>query len=488
MWTIFSLENLFFAIHVFAGLTLFAVAWLYFDAWKETKINREILKIIGFIILGSSFLIRGVEMREIEILQNIDIYTRIIGYLVLIIALVVDPLQPKPKNRAIVFFSTVSLFFLSPILASVVAILYLRRASIGLERHLYPPAISFFAFSIYELVFSLKNFRETDNLNIFNLLAPYGTVWLIMILLLTSAILFIGRWVFRYLLKQFQSQLFMVLMSLVLCIYLIVTVGFTGLLLNNLKSQILQELSSQSKVLEFAFNAKKAETLATAKLLSKSDTSELEGSDLSTNYNFLVFDENGVVTFRNEDNERKGDSISGDKLVKRVLSGKNDSNIVVSDGVVAPTITIVSGSPIINGEKVIGGVLVEEVIDDLYLEGFSKTTNLKAAVYGGNILSAGGQIGILENNETIKDKVLTKGETYALENKWLNRRFLSVYAPLKDVEGNTIGMYFVGRPQAEVLEIASKTLEMVFLGTIILLLLSMVPAKLIANNITKQLT
>ena len=97
MWMIFALENLFFALHVFAGLTLFSVAWLYFDAWKALKANREIWKILGFIILGISFLIRGMEMRDIEILQNLDIYIRTFGYLLLVIGLIVDPLQPRPK-------------------------------------------------------------------------------------------------------------------------------------------------------------------------------------------------------------------------------------------------------------------------------------------------------------------------------------------------------------------------------------------------------
>ena len=493
MWTIFALENLYFALHVFAGLTLFAVAWLYFDAWKALKTNREIWKIFAFIVLGTAFLFRGMDMRGILLIQSIDIYLRVFGYLLLAIGLVIDPLQPKPKNMAIALISLPPLFFLSPILSSLIAILYLRRASIGLERHIYPPAISFFFFSAYELIFSLNNFRQTTNLNIFNLLAPFSLVWIVDLTFLFLAVLFLGRWVFRYLLKQFQSQLFMVMMSLVLSIYLIVTVSFTGLLLNNLKTQILQELTSEAKVLEFAFEAKKEELLSTAKLASnllKSDPlqSNILGPELVNNHDsFVVFDKDGVVTYRAEDNERKGDSISGDNLVKKVLEGKESSNIVVKDGVVAPTVMIVSGAPIVTDGKISGGVMVGELIDNSYLEGFSKLTGLKSAVYGGNILSAGGTVGILESNTKVKEGVLIKGETIALENRWLNTAFLSVYSPLKDVDGNAVGMYFVGRPQKEVLSLASKTLESVFLGTILLLLLSMIPAKLIANSITKQI-
>jgi hypothetical protein len=490
MWTIFAQENLFFALNVFCGLVLLSVSWLYLDAYFALKNRRDLWKIIGFVVLGIAFMFRGLDLRNLVIFQNIDLYLRLSGYLFIIIGLIVDPLQEKPKLSAILLLSVPPLLFISPVLAVIVGLLYLRRASIGLERHLYPPAISFFLISIYELLYSLNSFRETTNLSIFNLLAPFGVIWYLQAFILFTAIAFMSKWVFKYLLKQFQSQLFMVMMGLVLSVYLIVTVSFTGLLLNNLKVQILNELESQSKVLDFALNSKKAELLLTSKLAStilRSEISNEAKADLATNDSFVVFDKDGVVTYRAEDTERVGDSLSGDVLVQRILTGNDASNIIVKDGVVAPNVMLISGSPILKDGKVEGGVLVGDLIDDAYLEGFSKLTGLRAGIYGGDILSAGGTIGIKETNQTIKEKVLISGESYSLENKWLNRSFLSVYSPIKNVEGNPVGMVYVGRAQADVLNLASKTLESIFLGTIILLILSMVPAKIIANSITKQI-
>ncbi len=488
MWTIFAFENLFFALNIFCGLVLFSIAWLYFDAYIASNNKRDLWKITGFVLLGVAFMTRGLELRNLAFFQSIDIYLRVAGYLLLIVGLIVDPLQKKPSVSALWIVSIPSLFFLSPVMAAIIAILYLRRASIGLERHLYPPAISFFLIAVYELLYSLNNFRETTNLNIFNLLAPFGLVWKLEIGILLLAIIFMARWVFKYLLKQFQSQLFMVMMSLVLSVYLIVTVTFTGLLLNNLKLQILHELGSQSKVLDFALNSKKSELLSDSKLVSKSDLSDIENAGLDIKHDTLiVFDKDGVITYRAEDNERKGDSVSDDPLVKRVLDGNESSNIVVKDGVIAPLVTVVSGSPIMEENKVVGGVIVGDLIDDAYLEGFSKLTGLSAAIYGGDTLSAGGTIGTKESSQIIKEKVLLKGESYSSENRWLNRSFLSVYSPLKNVEGNPVGMIFVGRAQVEVLNLASKTLESIFLGTIVLLLLSMIPAKIIVNSISRQI-
>lgn len=497
MWNIFALSNYYFSLNVFASLTLLAVSWLYYDAYKALNNRRELWKVLGFIILSISFLFRGMDLSGISLseisnyqllFKNIDVYLRVIGYTLLVIGLLVDPLQPKPATKkvgALILVTFPSLLFLSPVVASIVAILYLRRASVGLERHIYPPAISFFFLAIYELLFSLNSFQSSTNLNLFKLVSPFGPIWITQTVVLLIAIFVLGRWVFRYLLKQFQSQIFMIQMALVLIIYLIVTVGFTGLLINNLKSQILNELKSQAKVLEFAFDAKRAELASTAKLLVQ--TSQVQGSEPLRYDSLVIFDKDGVVTYRAEDTERKGDSISGDPVVKKVLLGKETSSVVVKDGVVAPTVMLIAGVPVVTGGEVTGGVMIGELIDNSYIEGFTKLTGLRVGVYGNDTLTAGGTVGIKEGNKDVKEKVLVKGENYVAETRWLNTPYLSVYAPLLDSDNNPVGMYFVGRPQIEVLGLATKTLEIVFIGTIILLFLSMIPSKLIAKSIAKQI-
>ena len=61
MWQAFTFENLYFALNVLAGLTFMLVAWLYFDAWKETGRNVEKWKIMGFGLLGIAFFLRSLD-------------------------------------------------------------------------------------------------------------------------------------------------------------------------------------------------------------------------------------------------------------------------------------------------------------------------------------------------------------------------------------------------------------------------------------------
>ena len=116
MWTIFAFENLFFALNIFCSLVLFSVSWLYSDAYSASKNKRDIWKIIGFILLGVAFISRGLEMRNLIVFQTIDMYTRIAGYIFLIIGLIIEPLQEKPKLQALYLIAIPPLFLFRPCL------------------------------------------------------------------------------------------------------------------------------------------------------------------------------------------------------------------------------------------------------------------------------------------------------------------------------------------------------------------------------------
>jgi hypothetical protein len=67
-----------------------------------------------------------------------------------------------------------------PILAAIVAFLYLRRATIGLEAHLKPVALAFYVVSISEFVGLNTLFRQSNNVRIYEAVAPFGWIWILM--------------------------------------------------------------------------------------------------------------------------------------------------------------------------------------------------------------------------------------------------------------------------------------------------------------------
>lgn len=494
MWQIFLEQNFNFAINVLAGLIFFLTAWLYFDAWKETKSGVERFKVFGFMFVGISFFARSLDLTTFisgnltdvqSYFKSIDYLFRFLGYLLIIVGLVFDPIQPKPKLEkvpAVFFLSSLSLLsFIFPVLSSICFLLYLRRSSVGLERHLYPPSIAFVFLSFYELFFSLNNFSKTNNLFLFKYLDSFGLNWIIYTVLLAISILVLGRWVIKYLLKQFETQIFIFTMLLIISIYFLVTASFTGLLINDVKNLILNEIKSEGKVVAYAISSKHSKLISEVKYLSSS------GEEVSDNDSLIKFDKNGVITFQMEDIDKKGTSITSDNLVKEVLAGKTISDIYVKDDVYASIIMARSGAPIYKDGDLIGGVIIADILDSAWVSGFKKVTGLTVSLYGGNKQSAGEDVGIIETSKEVIEKVLTKGEEFGGETKYKNSTNLSSFTPIKDINNNPVGMYYIGRPVIEVLNLMVDSLEIIFTFALVLLIVSLVPAKLIARSISRQI-
>lgn len=529
MWLQFLLENAHFAVNLFVALVLFAVFWLYYDAWRGRKSVKEGLRVFGFLFLSLSYLIHATSL-ESSILSSSFIgssttdalvsATRILGYLILVGVLLVDPLEKHPEHRKKTEFALVALpltgvvftfpHLLFPIFGATVALLYLRRATIGLEDHLKPLAYSFFLLAIADLVGLSSLFIHTDNVAIYQLVVPFGPLWITEHLILLLAGIQFGRWVFRYLLKQFEVQLFMILTTATLSIFLITTVTFTGLLLKNIQDQTTGELLTDVNVLSYVIDSKKAELLSDAQVVAQNsdvidavtNTSRIKLVGLlgdillaKKESSLVVTGDAGQVLARGEDKDRAGESLSDDPLVKRALLGNAGVSVVTLDGVLAPVISLQAAVPIKSNSNVIGVVLVGSLVDNAFVDGLKNATGLEAMMYGDNQISASTLmtpdnksrlIGLKEEHTAIKSTVLTRGESYTGSVTLSGQPYFGAYLPLKDVDGNPVGMLFVGRPQIGVLQTAGHSIELTFLLAAALLVLAIVPAYFIAAYISSQ--
>ena len=144
-----------------------------------------------------------------------------------------------------------------------------------------------------------------------------------------------------------------------------------------------------------------------------------------------------------------------------------------------------------------GTATVGLTIDSAFVDGIRQSTILDSAMYAGNKVSATTftapddgvtrMIGITETNSSIEDAVREEGQDYKGSVSILNQQFLAVFSPLKDTNNNVIGMLFIGIPQTSVLQTAGHAVEMTFLVTAILLILTIIPAYLISKHIARQL-
>jgi hypothetical protein len=521
MWSQFLLENFHFAVNLFAALAFFSIFWLYFDAWVDRKTLKEGLKIFGFLLLSLSFLAHAilvesptltVSLFSSGLIEQTAILMRNFGYLFLIVGLITDPLIPKPKLGALLITNFAFPYLTAPILAVTAAWLYLRRATIGLENHTKSVSLAFFLTALYELTAIPSLYINSTNVDIFRLVAPFGPIWLVshLILFIGSAILI--KWTFSYLLKRINTQLFIIFTTTTLSIFLLTTVSFTFLLLKNISDETLRRLGTDVSVLSYALDAKKSESLASASILAQNTAiidaistgnrqvlaTSAEALLLSRKLSSVVIlNETGQVLARGEERDRIGDSLSGDSLVKRALIGESVSSLTTKEAAIAPTVLVNSAVPIMSVDgKVIGVSLVALSLDNNFLDGIKKVTGLEVGIYGGEVLSATTisdirgitrPIGIKNANKTISNNVLTKGEDFQGQISLLNTSYFAVYHPLKDADNAVVGMLLAGRPSGSIFATAGKSIELTFLITVLLIVLSILPSYTIARYITNQL-
>lgn len=526
MWIQFFLENTRFAISLFAGLVFFAVGWLYFDAWQEKKEKKEQIRYLGFFLLALSFLFAAtkVEGSLIEVplplllRGTIDFLSgaaRIGGYLLIIRSLIIDPIQKEPEvqkyAKAVAFPAFLKfpgLSFLSltyPVLSVWVGFLYLKRATTGYERHLKPVAISFFALALSELISVGFLFRNTTNVTLYNLVAPFGLLWFARYLTLGVAVFMLGKWVFGYLLKRFFTQLFMIFTASILLIFLLTAVSFTAILVKNIQDETFRRLETDVRVLSYAIETKRGQTLSDAQLVAQNSSvisslgsrralsPALETFLLEKDQSFLwALNASGVVLARGEDSEKYGDSLAGDPLVKKALTGESGTSVVSKDGSLAPEITLRAATAIKSSR---GAIIAGTTIDNAFVDGIKTATGLEASVYGGNVLSATTllasdrktrPIGIKEENKKVKSSVLENGEAASVSVLLLGVPYLASYLPLKNIEEKVVGMLFVGQPEISVLRTAGASIQLTFISTVVLLVLSLVPSYLISKYIARQ--
>lgn len=526
MWLPFLFEIAHFAICLFAALVLFATFWLYGDAWQGKKRVDGFLRCLGFLILALSFVVTAVRL-EISVIQvsffdvfhlsSMQVILRSLGYFFILLGVVSEKIQKRPQNvQNAVAVPLVALAwgvvqFFPFGLSLLVAIFYTVKSVIGLEAHVKPAARAFLFFSVFEFLSLSSLLRDTGNITIFSWVAPFGVIWVAEHVFLLIATFILGKWVFGYLLKQFLPQLFMILSTLVLVIFLVTTTVFTSLLLRNIQDETLNQLGNDVRVLQYALDGKRTESVADAQMIAQNpsllksleENSRLELGNLAEQFliskkytTLLIVDDHGQIVARGEDKENVGSFVADESIVKQALGGQSLAAFTTTDGVVAPTISLQASSPIQSGDKVIGAVVIGITIDNTFVDGIKKATGLEASLYGKNILSATTLVGpdsitrltgITENNKSVSDEVLGAGKVFSGGTSIGNKLYFVAQAPLFDADKVPTGMILVGRDQLGVLQTASRSVEVTFIASALLLIISIFPSYVISRYISSQL-
>jgi methyl-accepting chemotaxis protein len=388
-----------------------------------------------------------------------------------------------------------------PVLTGIVAVLYLIKATTGLERHLKLIALGFFILTAAEALRLHHLFSSSKTLSVYLLTAPFGPLWLAQLAVEFIGIVVFTLWAFKYLFKRLSSQIFIIFTTCLVCIFLITTIGFTSILFNYLQQQSLASLHSNSQVLLLAIDSKKSELLSDLQLLAKNtDLQALLASKnragaaaimvnllQSKNASSLVaLDSNSQVITRAEDPTRYGDSLSSDLLIKSALAGQTPTTITTEPGVLTSTVVIKAAVSIPLAASQSGVLSITYPLDNAFLDSLKKSTSLDTSVYTSGKISAT----TLKNPDGSTRPIGLPGPTSTVATSGpitvSSRHYLGAFTPLTDLNNNPQGSLFVGSPQSELFATVGRSIEATFIGALILLVLSVIPSYFISRHLASQ--
>lgn len=507
-----------FTIYVFGAFVFFSAGLLFLDSWKLNKLKKTpLIRSFGFFLLAIVYAIYASSVDIPTVLYIVQI-TKIFSLTLILASVVGEPILHKPKQKvavAILPFSLVafeiSFVSMSIVLALVISFWYLWRSTKGLDKQLKPAAISFFFLFLAELTRMGFYWRDTTNVFWSKMLAEYAVVWNINIFLQFVAILILGWWVFGYTRFRTQIQLFTTILASILAIFLTTTVLFSLLLLRNLEADALSHLKTDANVFQYSLDRLQLESLAHARAIggdsgfkealatnNKGRLYEITSESLiSQNLTSLItISPEGVVLMRAEDRDSFGNNLSRDPLVKSALTGQQISSLVLNTRSINPEVFIKSAVPVKNADnQILGVVMTGFVVDNAFVDGIKDVTMLDVTVFAQDkrtattIISPDGKsrfVGTLETNQKVLSTVLEKGETFVGSSEVLNEPYYTAYTPLKTFGGENIGMLFIGKPQTELLETAQESIDLTFLGSIVLMVIAMVPTYFISKYIKRN--
>lgn len=531
----FWMQNIHFALEVLVGLTCFATAWLYVDSWVIRKEAKVFLRTAGFFSLTVWAVINATSL-DVGLLHRLELIAGFAGFLLVLISFAIDPLpqlpgagtvsQKKEKGESSRSAKNAKGYFGIPTLAIpgiatlaagantialfIITILVYRRYTKGLIREWRALFYAFALLTLSGAVTIAYAWNDSSNVILTRLVETYGVVWYVEHGLKFLAFLLLARWTWGYLRFRLIPQLFITYVAIVFLVFGVTTIGFSTILLRDVQRGQLEQLRINVQTVEYAIEGLKNEAELVVKIaagdatvrdaLALSDTERLYTVTnrimIENETDFFVTANSGAdVVMRGEDKTNIGDNLATDPVIVKAFAGITTSSIVNKEGILAPTVLIQAASPVYSDAgKIIGVVMSGYVIDNAFVDGLKKVTDLDAIIYGDAFRSAttlltpgttSREIGLEETNAAVLQKVMRDKEIFTGAIEMVGTPFYVAYTPLLDSGNNVIGMMAIGRPQQEIIDATNVTVRFTFIVSVLLMGVAIVPSYFLAKYISR---
>jgi len=261
-------------------------------------------------------------------------------------------------------------------------------------------------------------------------------------------------------------------------------------LTNTLDEQNIKEVGIRADLVSDQFEAQKKNLIATGFLMATNPQVASHIADGDTpwlqTYAKKVMAETGLESITISDREGKciarghsdkvGDSVAKQVNVQRALKG--EIIVGVEQGTVVK-FSLRAGYPVKKGDEIVGVITPGFTLSsDRFVDQIKKNLGLECTLFQGDtristtIVKEGKRaIGTKMDNQAVNAAVLQKGQRYLGHNDILGIAYNTAYWPIKDVNDQIAGMFFIGQKREFIERVLTETHLSSLVSTIVVGLL-----------------
>lgn len=515
MFSQYFFQNIDFTLNALSFLVFLSLGFLHLDGWTIDKrsVANLLTKSIGFICIGVFYALKASGV-DSTLIYGLSHFLLFFGLILVYMSLFYEKILPKPHIQAPAFITVSATFLLgmvSGILHMLIALQYRKKATKGLQKEVLTMYYGFFFLAVAQFLGMFLALSESSNVIVANIFKVYGSVWIVIGIFQIIGLLIISKWIFGYIRFRLNVQLFIITLTSSFLIFIVTTFVFTYVLLSNLQNDALGHLETDSRIFQFALESLQDESLSHTKAVAV-DASIKESYadnniedlydravqlmiDLETDF-LVITDDSGRVVVRAEDQTQSGESLSSNLLIQSALAGNPLSTLVGIDDPLVGKIQVASATPLSIDDSVKGTVMTGFFIDDAFVDSVKGVTGLDTTIFSGDkkaattLVGSDGVsrlVGTQESNQEVISTVLQSGETYRDAAIVLGEPYYAVYKPLTTLNEEIIGMIFIGKPQISVITTAEESFRTTFIGSLVLMVISILPAYYISRYIAENI-
>lgn len=458
----------------------------FFSIYIGVRTEPDLLKI------GSS--IRDTDIKPHKLVLRKNVRKLLLPSLVLMGIVFFVAVTPKILNKLnndpliANFFIIISIMFISVTLYLQIKRYIDKKDNINAAVYFLYPLIAWMFLLFRDIALFLYNLPENNIVFLQDFSFAFGRAWQASIAFTFLAFIFLAMWIWEFIKPRFYLRTIVSFLTVSVVVstlgsFIFTILTFTIVEKNNLQTLeeaaqtqhlIMEDRSNTGLILArtIASDPELANSVVTDEYYDLLDSSEdqllISGVDI-----YRIYDSSGTVVASPSDEREQNEYFGDDKYVKYVLENNSPiSTFDLEDHVLAPLIISRGIYPITKGNKTIGAIEIGYRFDNAFVD-FSKTrTGLDTSVYSGDTRSAttiyrldgvSRWIGTKESDQEILDAVLEEGLTFKISHEQLGRLYYTAFVPIRESEGDVIGMVSVGNVTAELIESARQQLLNSFL-------------------------